>query len=272
MILREMTLLLPRFLHPLRTSTSNSATSMSILYSTMTSHPLYKANPLLRSAYPSAITYTTEDFQRRDENLDAQWYSQPRFLQHIDDGAIEALKAYYGTIIQIEHSVLDICSSWVSHMPSPLKPSTMIGIGMNAEELQMNKHLTKFLVRDLNTSPNLQDIPDESIDVVICNVSVDYLIQPISIFREMRRVLKIKGTAHMAFSNRCFPTKVIGRWLDMDDEERRKWIGGYFWASGGWEDVEEVILKAGNPGFLGLANEDPLFVVRARRTAGGVTI
>jgi hypothetical protein len=70
----------------------------------------------------------------------------------------------------------------------------------------------------------------------------------------------------MAFSNRCFPTKVVGKWMDMTDEERRKWVGGYFWASGGWQEVEEVILKEQKGGFLG-GYQDPLYVVRARKTA-----
>lgn len=120
-------------------------------------------------------------------------------------------------------------------------------------------------MKDLNVSPSLKEVDDESADVVICNVSVDYLVKPIDVFGEMRRVLKSGGTAHMAFSNRCFPTKVIGKWMGLSDEERRKWVGGYFWASGGWKDVEEVILKEGTPGFMGMGGQDPLYVVRATK-------
>lgn len=137
---------------------------------------------------------------------------------------------------------------------------------MNKQELARNGHLTRFFVKDLNTTPNLEevsDISDSSTDIVICSVSVDYLTQPVSVFKELHRVLKNGGQAHMAFSNRCFPTKVIGKWMQMSDEERRHWVGGYFWASGEWEDVEEVILKGGKGGLW--AHEDPLFVVRARK-------
>lgn len=227
--------------------------------------PQYSIKTLARSLYPATISYTPQDFRRQDEGLDAEWYSQPRFVQHIDDGAIATLKSYYGAIIQPNHSVLDICSSWVSHLPDTLTPQSMIGIGMNKQELARNGHLTKFFVNDLNTNPSLKEIPSDSVDVVICNVSVDYLTQPISVFKEMNRVLKNEGSAHMAFSNRCFPTKVIGKWMGMSDEERRRWVGGYFWASGGWRDVEEVVLKDGKVGFWG--EEDPLFVVRAKKAA-----
>jgi SAM-dependent methyltransferase len=141
----------------------------------------------------------------------------------------------------------------------------MIGYGMNAAELARNQHLTTHFVKDLNVSPSLNEVEDGTVDVVICNVSVDYLVKPIDVFREFRRILKVGGTAHMAFSNRCFPTKVIGKWIGLSDEERRKWVGGYFWASGGWKDVEEVILKESMTGFMGMSWEDPLYVVRARK-------
>ena len=86
----------------------------------------------------------------------------------------------------------------------------MVGYGMNAPELEKNPHLTKYFVKDLNVTPSLNEVEDESVDVVICNVSVDYLVKPVNVFSELRRVLKAGGTAHMAFSNRCFPTKAIG--------------------------------------------------------------
>ncbi|KAM3068875.1 hypothetical protein ACMFMG_004049 [Clarireedia jacksonii] len=235
--------------------------------------PQPKVTPLPRSLYPDPFRFSPSDFRRQDESPDTEWYSQPRFVQHIDDGAISTLKEYYSTFITPTSSVLDVCSSWVSHLPDTLKPKTMMGIGMNAEELKQNRHLTKWFVKDLNVSPKFEEIGDEEIDVVICNVSVDYLTQPIKVFEEMRRVLKEGGTAHMAFSNRCFPTKVVGKWTSMSDEERRKWVGGYFWASGGWEDVEDVVLKeGGGRGIMGLLGyEDPVYVVRGRkaRSDGG---
>jgi SAM-dependent methyltransferase len=141
----------------------------------------------------------------------------------------------------------------------------MIGIGLKTLELQRNPQLTKFFVKDLKTTPNLSEIPSESTDIVICNVSVDYLTKPVQAFKEMNRVLKVGGTAYMAFSNRCFPTKVIRRWMGMSDEERRRWVGGYFWASSRWVDVEEVVLREGKGDVWG-GFKDPLFVVRGRKS------
>lgn len=234
--------------------------------STMSPPPTYTINALPRSLYPTPLSYTPNDFRRQDESSDSEWYAHPRFVQHIDNPAIAVLKSYHSTIIKPNHSVLDICSSWVSHLPADLKPQSMIGYGMNAAELSRNTHLTKFFVKDLNVDPRLEEVKDGSVDTVMCNVSVDYLTKPVEVFKEMRRVLKDGGTAHMAFSNRCFPTKVVGKWMGMSDEERRRWVGGYFWASGGWDNVEEVILKEQKGGFLG-GYEDPLYVVRGRKVS-----
>jgi len=240
-----------------------SVREFSIMAAQSASTSAPRISPLLRTLYPASIVYTTGDFKRMDESPDASFYSQSRFVQHIDNGAIAALKSYYGSVIQPQHTVLDFCSSWVSHLPDDLKPKTMIGYGMNSAELAKNPILTKTVVRDLNVTPKMTEVEDATVDVVICSVSVDYLVQPVEVLGEVRRVLKAGGTAHMAFSNRCFPTKVIGKWMGMSDEQRRRWVGGYFWACGGWKDVEEVIVKERGAGIFG--GGDPMYVVRATK-------
>jgi len=105
-----------------------------------------------------------------------------------------------------------------------------------------------YSVKDLNEKTSLEEVGSESIDIEIFNVSVDYLVKPIMVFEEMRRVLKVGRASHMAFSNPCFPTKVIGSWMGMSDEER-KWVGGYFWACGGWEELEEEVVKESKRGY-----------------------
>lgn len=234
------------------------------IMSTSSSTPLnLKVSPLLRSLYPSTMEYQAKDFKRLDESPDTRFYSHSRFVQHIDDGAIASLKLYYGSLIKPHYSVVDLCSSWVSHLPDELKPKSMIGYGMNSSELSSNPVLTKTVVRDLNETPRLTEVEDASVDVVICSVSVDYLTKPVEVLGEVRRILKTGGTAHMAFSNRCFPTKVIGKWMGMSDEQRRHWVGGYFWACGGWRDVEQVVVKDKGGGLFG--GGDPMYVVRATK-------
>lgn len=148
-------------------------------------------------------------FARADESSDGLFYEQPRFVTHIDDGAIGAITEHYASVMHEGADVLDLCSSWISHLPPDLKLGRVAGVGMNADELSRNKRLTEFCQQDLNVSPKLE-YEDASFDFVCNVVSVDYLTKPLEIFREMHRVLRPGGKAIMSFSNRCFPTKAIG--------------------------------------------------------------
>lgn len=104
-----------------------------------------------------------------------------------ENSATATLKSYFKSFVKPTNSVLDLCSSWVSHFPDDLKPGKMIGIGMNAQELAANGHLTEWYVKDLNAEPKFEGVGDESVDVVVCNVSVDYLVKPVRVFREIHR-------------------------------------------------------------------------------------
>ena len=135
-----------------------------------------------------------------------------------DDGAIEALTEFYSEefkrIDKESLDVLDLCSSWISHLPDgdDVKYGRVVGVGMNEQELAANQALTSYVVQDLNENPSLQ-FEDDSFDVVCNVVSVDYLTQPLEIFREVHRILRPGGISLMSFSNRCFPTKAVAMWL-----------------------------------------------------------
>lgn len=66
--------------------------------------------------------------------------------------------------------MLDLMSSWVSHLPADVKYEKVIGHGMNAAELAKNKQLDSFWVRDLNAEPDGWAMPDASVDAVVCCV------------------------------------------------------------------------------------------------------
>lgn len=73
-------------------------------------------------------------------------------------------------------SILDLCTSWISHLPEEMKFKKVIGIGMNEYEMRENKKLSESIKHDLNKNYNLEEIEDDSLDTVLCTVSVDYLI------------------------------------------------------------------------------------------------
>ncbi|CAD7702690.1 unnamed protein product [Ostreobium quekettii] len=217
--------------------------------------------------WPEEYPLKADDFARYDESPDANFYQQPRFVTHIDDGAIHALTQYYETVFppsgQKDTALLDICSSWISHYPEGYKAGKISGLGMNAAELERNPALTDWTVRDLNKDPTLP-YDDNTFDVVTNAVSVDYLTRPLEIFDEVHRVLKPGGLAVMSFSNRCFPTKAISIWTSSSDSEHIWIVGSYFHYSAGGK-FEEPKCKDISPrqGFFG--GGDPMYVVYSRK-------
>ena len=171
-----------------------------------------------------------EFFGRADQTDDGEFYSVPRFVTHIDEGAIKAVGDLYDEL-GIDGDVLDLMSSWVSHFHSA--PRHMTALGMNQAELSANPMATTTVVHDLNADPVLP-FPDRSFDAVVCCVSVDYLIRPVEVFRDVARVIRPGGPFVCTFSNRCFPTKAIAGWLYTTDDQHLQIVSGYFDAAGGW--------------------------------------
>ena len=159
--------------------------------------------------------------------------------------------------------VLDLCSSWISHLPEDLKLGRVAGLGMNEPELSRNRRLTERTVQDLHVAPTLP-YEDESFDFVCNVVSVDYLTKPMAVFEEMHRVLRPGGTALMSFSNRCFPTKAIAMWTGSDDASHIWIVGSYFKYSaaerGGWVERKAFDISAAGGGV-----GDPMWVVQGTK-------
>jgi SAM-dependent methyltransferase len=194
-------------------------------------------------------------FDRADPGPDAGFYSVPRFVTHIDDAAIAAVGALYEAL-GIRGEVLDLMGSWVSHFRVP--PARLTVLGMNEAELAANPAATATIVHDLNADPILP-FDDGAFDAVVCCVSVDYLLHPVEVFRDVRRGLRPRCPFVCTFSNRVFPTKVIRGWLAASDEGRAEIVAAYFRASGGWDEpVVEQRTPLDHRG-------DPLFAVWADR-------
>lgn len=182
---------------------------------------------LATPSWPDEWPFTEADLRRQDEMSDAIFYSTPRFCYHVDEKAVAALTEYYATEFPKlgdkeganKPAVLDLCASHVSHFPRDVADYTgrRVALGMNEEELKENAQVDEFVVQDLNVNPALP-FPDNSFDIVTNAVSIDYLTKPLEICKEVARVLKPGGTAMFALSNRCFPTKAIGLWLQTNGE------------------------------------------------------
>lgn len=198
----------------------------------------------------------SEDAHRRiDEAPDEKFYKIPRFVTHIDTGAIDAVTELYRKRIPVNAVVLDLMSSWISHYPEDVRYHRVVGLGMNARELARNKQLDERLVHDLNMQPELPFKPNEFDVCTIC-VSFDYLIQPISVLKEIGRVLKKNGTLVITYSNRVFETKATTAWLSLSEHDRKYLIRTYLQESDAFTDIDFLDCSpvAGDPLYVIIAS------------------
>ena len=150
-------------------------------------------------------------FDRQDDGNDLGFYAPPRLVTHIDEAAVGALTSLYRDAIPPGGRVLDLMSSWISHLPVNVTYAEVVGLGLNAAELAANPRLSHHFVQDLNRDPVLP-FDDASFDGACCCVSVQYLEQPVAVMREVQRVLKAAAPFVVTFSDRCFSTKAVLIW------------------------------------------------------------
>ena len=198
-------------------------------------------------------------FRRQDETPDALFYQMPRLVTHIDDATIDALTQFYREQLPPQSDLLDLMSSWISHLPLEVRYARVAGLGMNREELQHNPRLNDVAVHDLNTQAQLP-YEDACFDAVLNAVSIQYLIRPIEIFKEICRVLRPSGQHIVAMSHRLFPTKAIAAFHHFSPEERVRLVMDYFAQAGG---VAPAVFVDRSP-----AGADPLWIVAAQRLDG----
>ena len=186
--------------------------------------------------------FSGHPFKRENESPDQNFYQQPRWIHHIDENAIKVIKVIYDQFLKNDMQVLDLMSSWTSHIPDNLNLKRLIGLGLNSEELEKNIHLTDRMVYDLNQNPTLL-LETESFDAAICSLSVEYLIHPFEVFKEIARVLKSGTRFIITFSNRWFPPKVTGIWKELHDFERMGLVLEYFLQSGMYKDMQTYSMR-----------------------------
>ena len=209
--------------------------------------------------------FSSEAFRRDDETPDTLFYGEPRLVQHIDDTAAEMVRNTYARFVKNNMDVLDLMSSWQSHLPDRIKFSRLVGLGLNERELEKNTRLSEQVIQDLNLSPVLP-FESDSFDAVVCTVSVEYLTKPLAIFEEVSRVLRTDGYFIVTFSNRWFPTKAIRIWKELHEFERMGMVLEYFIRSGGFKNLQTYSFRGlprphDDKYFPDLMHSDPVYAV-----------
>jgi SAM-dependent methyltransferase len=207
-------------------------------------------------AVPGDGLFPPEAYAREDESRDPGFYALPRKVVHLDDGAIAALGRLYADLLPAGGRLLDLMSSWRTHLPAGFAAREVVGLGLNAEEMADNPQLSASLVHDLNREPALP-FGDGEFDGAMCAVSIQYVLHPLRLLGEVRRVLRPGAPFVVSFSNRCFPTKAVAVWLGTTDQQHLMLVRSYFEGVKGWTDVTVEDRSPGEDG-------DPLYAVWAR--------
>lgn len=198
-------------------------------------------------------------FRRYDETPDELFYEQPRFVVHIDESAIGAVTDLYREFFPPGGEILDLMSSWVSHLPPEIAYRRVVGQGMNRAELEGNARLDELVVQNLNEQTQLP-FADAAFDAAGICVSIQYLAQPVDVLREVTRVLRAGAPVVITFSNRCFPTKAVAVWQATDDAGHAALVERYLQRAGNWRDIQKLDRTAPRRGV------DPLYAVVARKS------
>jgi SAM-dependent methyltransferase len=175
-------------------------------------------------------------FGKIDTEEDEIFYEPPRLVFHIDENAVAKLTEFYRAVLPHGGVLLDLMSSWVSHVPPEIDYGEVIGHGMNGEELAANSRLSRRFVQNLNRDPRLP-LADSSIDAAMICVSVQYLQQPLAVLQEVGRVLRPGAPLVISFSNRCFWTKAVAIWRALDDDGHAHLVERYLHRAG-FERIE----------------------------------
>jgi SAM-dependent methyltransferase len=180
-----------------------------------------------------------EFFRRIDDSDDALFYSFPRLVVHIDEWAIKTIGEIFEQHLPRNSALLDLMSSWRSHLPQSLHPAAVTGLGLNRAEMEDNPALTEVVVHDVNRDPRLP-FEDGRFDGATLTVSVQYLTRPVEVFADAGRVLRAGAPLIVSFSNRMFPTKAVWVWQRATESQRVELVKRYFADSEMFDNLEAV--------------------------------
>ena len=207
-----------------------------------------------------------KNYQRKklDENNDEEFYSDPKFVYHLDSNFRQYLSGVYENEIIDNSTIIDLMSSWDSYLPKGKKYKKVIGHGLNKQELEKNKLFDSFWIQNFNLNQKLP-LDDESVDYCLMVAAWQYLQYPENLTKEIVRILSSQGKVIISFSNRAFWHKAPYIWTSSTEEERVKYVRKVL-VSNGFN--EPKIIKKFNEqvlNFFNFSNKDPFYCLIATK-------
>ena len=206
------------------------------------------------------------NYQRKklDESNDEEFYSDPKFVYHLDANFRQYLSNVYKTEIADYSTVLDLMSSWDSYLPKEKKYKKVIGHGLNKQELEKNKIFDSYWIQNFNFN---QEIPLDSgsVDYCLMVAAWQYLQYPENLTKEIVRILSNQGKIMIAFSNRAFWHKAPNIWTTSNEDERIKYVRKVLITNGFNEP--KIIKKFNEPSLniFNFLNKDPFYCLIATK-------
>src|SRR5437879_617861 len=117
-------------------------------------------------------------FTTIDGEEDEHFYEEPRLVYHIDDNAVATLTDFYRAVLPKGGVLLDLMSSWVSHLPPEIDYAEVIGLGMNAAELAANPRLDRRFLQNLHTETRLP-LGESGVHASMIWRSIQYMQAPV---------------------------------------------------------------------------------------------
>ena len=207
---------------------------------------------------------SNEDRYKIDSSDDQIFYQQPRYVHHLSSSFRDRLSNLYSEYLCSHHIILDLMSSWVSHLPIKTQYKKIIGHGMNEAELSANNRLDSFWVQNLNKSQKMP-IEDSTIDIGLIVAGWQYLQYPEKVSLELSRILKSDSLLIISFTNRAFWTKSPNIWSNSSENGRIAYIKSVL-SDNGWKIDKIFSEKTFENKLFGFysSESDPFYSVVAR--------
>ena len=202
--------------------------------------------------------------QKLDESNDENFYSDPKFVYHLDANFRNYLSNIYKNELKDNSTVLDLMSSWDSYLPTEIKYKKVIGHGLNKKELEKNKNLNSFWIQNFNSSQKIP-LDSGSIDYCLMVAAWQYLQYPENLAKEIARILSDTGKILVSFSNRAFWHKAPNIWTTSTEEERLKYVRKVLISNGFKEPriIKKFNINTFN--FLPFLKSDPFYCLIANK-------